>query len=141
MSVDDHGLEAIRKSAHEVNMGSKAEYYLLTKIKDAITGSFTPSGLFTDWIITTMDVNDTASQALPATPLTNRNSIIVFNKSTTDTLYIGKTNVTADTVNGTTSGWEIPASSYYAIDVQDDIIIYGRCEAGKTVKVKIMELA
>jgi hypothetical protein len=140
MSVRDHGLEAIRKSAGEVVPGAKDEYFLLTKILGAITGSFSPSGLFTDWLITTMDISDTATP-LPATPLSGRNSIIVFNKSLTETLYIGKSDLTADTVNGTTSGWDIPKNSYYAFDVRDSIVIYGRCETGKSVKVKIMELA
>jgi len=106
----------------------------------AVVGSFTPSGLFTDWVITTMDVGDVAI-ALPILALTGSNSIIIHNKSATETLYIGKSNVTADTVNGTTSGWEIPKNSYYALDVKNNIVIYGRCETGKTVKVKIMELA
>lgn len=30
MSVEDHGLEAIRKSAHEVTVGNKSEYKLKT---------------------------------------------------------------------------------------------------------------
>jgi len=37
MAVDDHGLEAIRKSAEEVTSGSKADYYL--KVSSIFSGS------------------------------------------------------------------------------------------------------
>lgn len=87
-----------------------------------------------------MSVGDT-ELALPVIPLTDRNSIIIHNKSGTEKVYIGKTGVTADTIVGTTSGWEIPANSYYALDVKDTIAIYGICESGKTAIVKVMELA
>lgn len=115
----------------------KDEYYLLTKILDAI---FQPSGLSKDWRISTISIGDT-ELALPVLPLTDRNSIIIHNKSATEKVYIGKTGVTANTVVGVTSGWEIPASSYYALDVKDTIAIYGICESGKTAIVKVMELA
>jgi len=32
MSVDDHGLETIRKSGEEVTTGDKSDYYIKTKI-------------------------------------------------------------------------------------------------------------
>ena len=137
MSVRDHGIEALRKSAGQVTPGDGAEYYLLTKILDAI---FQMSGLSKDWRISTILLTDVA-QALPTTALTDRNSVIIHNKSATEKVYIGKTNVTADTVVGITSGWEIPANSYYALDVKDTIVIYGICETGKTATIKVMELA
>lgn len=139
MSVDDHGIEGIRKSAHQVIPGDKSEYYLLVDLLNKVI-STQPSGLSKDWRISTMSVGDVAL-ALPIIPLADRNSIIIHNKSTTDKIYIGKSNVTADTVVGITSGWEMLPNSYYAIDVKDSIVIYGRCETGKSVIVKVMELA
>lgn len=139
MSVNDHGLEAIRKSAHEVNIGDKSEYYLLTKIADAITGSFTPSGLRNAFRNTTLDVSTTALP-LPATALSQRNSIVIYNLSTTQTLYIGNSDVTADVVNGTTSGWQVAAESYFSTDITPDIVLYGVYASG-THKVQVLELA
>lgn len=137
MSVDDHGLEAIRKSAHEVTPGNRAEYYLLTKIAEAV---FSPSGLSKDYLITVMDVTDVAS-TVPTAPLVDRNSLIIVNWSMTEKVYIGKSNVTADLVNGTTSGWQIAPLSYFASDVKDSILFYGICEPGKTAKVQVFEVA
>lgn len=49
MSVDDHGLEAIRKSAVEITPGSKAEYRLRTQ---PFEGAFQPPAE-TDAIVVT----------------------------------------------------------------------------------------
>jgi hypothetical protein len=41
--VDDHGLEAIRKSAEEVTSGDKSNYYIKTSaIRDVILSYFNP---------------------------------------------------------------------------------------------------
>jgi hypothetical protein len=114
-------------------------YNILINFTTKTTGSLTLSGLNIDWIPTTMTVGDTVTP-IPAVPLPERNSIIVYNQSV-DTLYIGKANVTADSVVGTTSGWQIPGKSYFAIDVRDTIIIYGICETGKSVQVQTLEVA
>lgn len=105
-----------------------------------VTGSFTLSGLRTDFEVTTQDVTDTAAK-MPATPLTDRNSISIVNLSATDTLYIGKSTVTADSVIGTTSGWEVGPLEGFNTDITDEIELWGRAEAGKTVRIKILELA
>jgi hypothetical protein len=47
MSVDDHGLEAIRKSAIEIIPGDKAEYLLRTKILN-LPGESVPVTLISD---------------------------------------------------------------------------------------------
>ena len=104
------------------------------------TGTFTPSGLQNDWIITTLDVGDTET-VLPAIPLTDRNTMIITNTSAGDTLYIGPTGVTADNLVGTTSGYEIPPGGQFSIDVTDSIPIYGIAAAGITIRVKIMEVS
>lgn len=105
-----------------------------------ISGEFTPTGLHTAILVTTLDVPDTAVP-LPTTAYTGRNSMVVHNKSATDTLYVGPATVTADNVIGTTSGHEVGPGETFAIDIQDDIILYGRAETGKTIRVKITEVA
>lgn len=104
------------------------------------TGEFTMSGLRTAMRTTTMDVSD-VTVAIPAIPLLERNAISINNLSTTDKLYIGNTDVTADTVNGTTSGWEIGPGENMNLDITEEIVIYGRAETGKSVKLKVFEIA
>lgn len=106
-----------------------------------VTGEFTVSGLKVSFRNTTMDVTSTAV-ALPATPLTNRNTITIQNKSLTDTLYIGPDNlVTADSVLGTTSGMEIGPGESWSIDITDQVVLYGIVETGKTIRIKVTEAA
>lgn len=134
--VDDHGLEVIRKAGFIPDDTYKTQY----GIRTSATGTFKPTGLQTDFLITTLSVSDTAV-ALPTTALSNRNSMIIYNTSDTYTLYLGKSNVTADTVNGTTSGWKIFPEGYQAFDITDSIIIYGIMETGVTVTVQVLEIA
>lgn len=106
-----------------------------------VSGTFTPSGLFTAGKITTMNVTDSAI-ALPSTPLSGRNSLSLTNLSLTDTLYIGfSTGVTANRTIGINAGWEVGPQEGFNLDIQDDIIIYGITETGKTILIKVMELA
>lgn len=141
MAVDDYGISGIRKALNEVTPNDNTEYYLATKIIDAIEGSFSPSGLSKEMKVTTLTVSDVASP-IPSVNLTDRNSMSIQNKSTTVTIYIGPSNsVTADTVTGTTSGWEIAPESYFSLDIKDDIAIYAICPTGQTAVVKIVELA
>ena len=135
MAVDDHGLEAIRKSAEELTPGDKSEY----RIRTTATGTFTASGLFTDIRTTTLDVSTTAIK-LPASPLADRNSLEIHNLGSS-TLYIGKDNtVTADAVIGTTSGKEIDGGSFWSIDITEDIELYGIVASG-TVRIKVTEVS
>lgn len=105
-----------------------------------VTGEFTPSGLTTAMRVTTLIVGDTAI-AIPTVGLTDRNAISIHNKSATDLVYLGNSDVTADTVVGTTSGWELLTESFINIDVTNGIPIYARCETGKTATIKILEFA
>lgn len=99
----------------------------------------TPGGLSTGFLITTMDIGNTATP-IPATPLALRNSLSISNLSETETLYIGPdTAVTADAVNGTTSGWEVPPLGTLNLDAKYTIIIYGI--TATTLKVKVLEIA
>jgi len=110
-------------------------------VLNTIAGTFTPSGLTLEVKITTMDIDDTAGQKLPATALISRNSMSIDNKDIAEILYVGPSNVTADNAVGVTSGWEVASQSSLNLDIADDIDLYARAPAGKTIRVKIMELA
>ena len=101
-------------------------------------GTFSVSGLNVEIKTTTMNVGTTAVK-LPATPLSGRNSISIYNLSETDILYIGKSDVTADRAIGTTAGFEIPPEGIWNIDITDAIEIYGRT-ASFTIKVIVTEI-
>lgn len=143
MSVRDHGLDAIRKSAVGITGQEQKEFYLRVSnpANDPIevTGDQQPSGLSTSFLITTQDIGTTAS-ALPSTALTDRNAISVLNTSAI-TLYVGPTSsVTADNEVGTTSGWEIGPNEIWHVDVTDAITLYAIVASG-TARVKILEVA
>ena len=103
------------------------------------SGTFSPTGLTTELKITTMTIGDTATK-IPLSALGDRNALALHNKGAV-TLYIGNSDVTADSAVGTTSGWEVESNSFLNLDIRDTIEIYGRCEAGQSVTVKLMELA
>jgi hypothetical protein len=126
------------------NTLEKAKFFTngdgLVRVRTSAQGTFSPSGLSTAFKITTVDVS-TSAVALPTTPLTDRNAISILNTSGSTTLYIGPdTGVTADTVAGTTSGWEIGPNEIWHVDVTDDITIYAIVASG-TIQVKILEVA
>lgn len=107
----------------------------------SVSGTLTPSGLKTDFRITTEDVTSVAASLPSGGNLTARNALAVTNLSTTDTIYIGKPSVTADRVNGVTSGWEVGPGETFQLDITDAITLYAITETGATVKVKIFEVA
>jgi len=112
---------------------------LLTDVAGSL--NLQPSGLNTAMITTTMNVTDVAGK-LPVIPLTDRNSIIIHNTDTVNTIYIGTSSeVVAGRTIGTTSGYELAPQSYFNIDVTEDIEIYGVAESGKTILVKVLEIA
>ena len=102
-----------------------------------VAGSFAPSGLRTALEISNETVGDTAT-AVPLTPLTNRNSIIIFNQDPVESLFIGNADVTA---SGVKEGWIIDAGSYFSVDITELIVLYAIAPTGKTISVKIMEFA
>lgn len=104
------------------------------------TGEFSLTGLSVAIKTTTMNVGDTAT-AIPATPLTGRNSITIVNYSTTEILYIGNITVTADRVVGITSGYEVNPGEGFNLDITEDIVLYGRAETGQTILIKVTEVA
>lgn len=114
-------------------------------IAEIAGGSVAPAGLRNGLRVTTMTVDDTITQ-IPSSPYIapngeGRNALSIHNMSDTDKLYVGDDDVTADRVNGTTSGWEIPKNGYLNFDVTKDVLLYARCESGKSVQIKIMEIA
>jgi hypothetical protein len=110
------------------------------RIRTTSTGTYTPTGLKTGLKITTMEITDVATP-IPLAAFNQRNSISIYNKDSVNTVYVGPSNVTADTVIGTTSGWEMDAGSYLNFDITDSIIIYAICESGKTAIIKVLEIA
>lgn len=112
----------------------------IVAVAPSVSIGTTPSGLKTNFRITTMIVPDT-SVALPAVALVARNAMSITNQDATEILYIGKITVTADSVVGTTSGWETGPGESFNVDVTDAIVLYGIAPAGKTIKVKILEIS
>ena len=111
-----------------------------TAVRTVAEGNFAPSGLRNGFLVTTLDVSTSAIK-IPASPLTDRNSIIIFNKSTTTTLYLGPNNLVEANDNiGNNAGWEIPPNSYFSTDVTDGIEFYGIVASG-TVRVKVLEVS
>lgn len=97
-----------------------------------------PTGPFRNTVVLVTDV----ATAFPAVPLADRASLSIQNKSATNTVYVGPDNtVTADTVVGTTSGFEIGPDASSNFDLDDTNDIYFICEAGKTALLKITEVA
>jgi len=103
------------------------------------SGTFTPTGLNIGQLITTMVVGDTA-MPLPAAALASRNELVIHNKGP-ETLYIGNSDVTADTVVGTTSGFEVISGGFQNISITNNVEMYGICEAGKSTTIKVWEIA
>lgn len=101
-----------------------------------VEGSFAPSGLRIRLKVTNTTVTDVA-QALPLIPLENRNSIIIENRGL-DSIFVGESDVTS---SGSFQGWEIAGSSIFSTDITETILLYTVAPSGKTVDVKIMELA
>lgn len=103
-----------------------------------IAGSFSSSfsGLKIRMKITNTTITDVASM-LPSLSLTARNSIIIENKGA-DSIFLGESDVTA---SGVKEGWELLPTAFFSTDVTDAIAIYAIAPAGKTVNIKIMELA
>lgn len=81
-----------------------------------------------------------AADPLSGTPLTDRVSLSVRNKSATVTIYFGKTAaVTPD--DTATGGWEIGPGEDFNIDLDDTNDFYLITPAGQTAVYKILEIA
>lgn len=110
------------------------------KVSDAVTGSFTPSGLTVEGHTECFPVTTTAS-LVPPTALTGRNHILVHNTSETDILYVGfSASVIAARTTGPNSGKEVYPGEEWGVDITDDILLYGIVASG-SVQIKTTELA
>ena len=101
-----------------------------------VAGAFSVSGLTIGLEITNTTVTSTAA-TVPATALTDRNSIIIFNTSSTDTIYIGNSDVTS---SGVKEGWIVDPGSYFSVDITESISLFAISSVA-SVSVKIMEFA
>ena len=103
-------------------------------LSDAITATFTPSGLFKEGKVTQVTLGDSTWTAMPSSALADRNAISIQNGSATD-IKINYSNAVSGYVGITIkAGFE----RYY--DIKDSIIIYGKSESGP-VQVMVEELA
>ena len=82
MAVDDHGLEALRKSAEEVTTGNKSDYFLKTGFKGLAPASYHN-------IILTYNSN-------------NKIDTVVFRDSSNNTIKSLQFSYTGDNLTGVT---------------------------------------
>lgn len=103
-------------------------------------GEFVFSGLSERFRVVTKIIGDTEI-GLPPVLLATRKSFAIHNKGP-NTLYIGESGVTADSVDGSeSSGWEVPANSYFNVDTASGVALFGICETGKSTTIKTLELS
>lgn len=144
MSGSEHGLEILRKSGEQVSPGDNREYYLKVKNPDGqpldFSGEFVFAGLSQAIKVTTMEVMDTPT-LIPSLALMDRNSISIQNKSSTEILFLGPFSVEANSTIGGNGGWEVPPQEAFNFDVKNVIPVYGIAPSGKTIIVKVLEMA
>lgn len=104
-------------------------------IGGVVSGNFTSAGLQTGLKTTVMTVTSTA-QALPVTPLANRNSLSVRIIGS-NTVYFGDSNVTSS------NGYPKYQNEEISLDIKDNsaVYLYAICAGGQTSEVRILELA
>jgi len=83
-----------------------------------------------DYTTSTTTVTTTAG-AIPATALTNRRTILVYNNGS-ETVYLGKSTV------ATTTGYPLAPGDEKSFDLHDGLVLYGITESG-TSDVRTME--
>jgi len=125
---------------HDSTDQSQKLWARLVKIFGSVDSA--PVGLSKDFRVTTFEVGDTEVK-IPPSPLADRNFMMVTNKSETDTVYVAKTGVQAGNALGTTSGMDIPPgeTSNIAIKSNVEVELYAIAETGKTVILKVVEVA
>lgn len=118
------------------NDNKKAQRVIISNQPIDVEGTLTFSGLSIGMEVTKLTVSTTAV-ALPTTALAQRNSIIIFNSDTTNSLFIDDNS--SVTTSGANEGWEILPRSSFSVDITDSISIFGIADA--PVAIKILELA
>ena len=96
--------------------------------------SAVPSGLSIAGKITTVTLGTGGWTALPATPLTARNSMAIQNL-TSDQIILNFVSTV-----GVTLGWTVNPNGEYFIDITEDIILFGRAITG-TPAIIVKELS
>lgn len=90
------------------------------------TSTIRPTGLTVGGKITHVSLTDTTWTALPTTPLSGRNSILVQNISDNGNIILWN----YDNAAPATEGARIPDGNYKTAILTDSIIIYGRMLSG-----------
>jgi hypothetical protein len=98
------------------------------------TAQFTPSGLTIGGLITRVTINNTGWTALPATPLTDRNTIAVQNKS------VGEIYINFDNSAAVADSWLVTAGGSVSYGITESIVLYAR-SAAASADVIVKELA
>jgi hypothetical protein len=142
MSLPSTGGDRNFKSFHDCDGNVARRVYICQADGSTVevTGAFSLSGLNTAIETTVLEIGDTASP-IPGTSLTSRNAMSFVNLSETDTLYIGDSDVEANRTVGGKGGWEVLPGETFNIDITDGITLYGISESGKTILVKVLEVA
>jgi hypothetical protein len=105
-------------------------------ISGPVTGTFQPLGLSIAGRMTVVTLNDSTWTPLPAVPLVKRNGISVQNQSATEI----KLNYDPLTVGYVGAIVNTSGERFY--DIQDSIILYGKCMPGTgPVDILIEELS
>jgi hypothetical protein len=104
-------------------------------IDGAIQGNVTFQGLSTEGKVTLVNLTDSAWTALPATPLTNRNSIVFQNQSDN-----GKALLLNYSASAPAEGIRIEDGGFRSLAIRPGIVVYGRMTTGSG-KVAVEELA
>ena len=106
-----------------------------------VSGTVIAGGFKIEQKITTANVTATSGAIPSGGNLSLRNAISIQNLSEIDTVYIGNSDVVAGRGLGTTAGWEIGPLESLNETVTDAITYYAVADTGKTVLVKIREIA
>lgn len=104
-----------------------------TTTTGTLTGAITPSGLTIGGLVTEVALDDTNWTALPASPLTDRNTIAIQNRSGKE-IKLNYSNSVSGYV-----GMVVADGSERTYDIKDTILIYGKVAPGGGVAVVNVE--
>lgn len=145
MSVDDHGLEALRKAALQLTPGDKAEYKLRVILFDSDGNPLDPISVNIEaptgpFEITPFQVTSVAANPLP-TPLADRVALSIRNNSATVSIFVGKSAAVSTDTTAAGGGWEIKPREDLNFDMKEDTSFYLIAPTGQTAWVQIFEIA
>lgn len=116
-------------------MARKSDNTCLNALADAVefnegSSSFRASGGISSLKQSATTVETTA-KPIPATALTNRRTILVYNNGS-EIVHLGNNTVT------TTNGYPLAPGDEKAFDITDDAVLYGRTASG-TANIRVLE--